>query len=189
MYQLQQQKKIDGYFRSWNAVAPVFTQYSNTLMLQHPFAFMRYYILPNSKTFFLPPMECLVCYNEMNDMVDSVAIKWFHYKSNQVTCVNKTIQASLLAPMPLLWLLSIITFCSGLLLVLIRAKQYNLSPSLLRTLLVAGAFGGVHFCFSIYASSIVFRYQYFPLIICVTFSLILTDIITTHYRNKPVTTT
>jgi len=188
MHQLQQQKKINGYFRSWHAVAPVFTQYSNTLMLQHPFAFTRYYILPNSRTFFLPSLECFSSYNEQKNTVDSVAVKWFQYKSDQVTCVNKTAQATLLAPMPWLWLLSNIVFCGGLLFVFVRAKRYKLSTDLLRTLLLAGAFWGVHFCFSIYASSIVFRYQYFPMIVCVTFSLILINIFTTHYRNKPAST-
>jgi len=185
MYQLQQQKKIDGYFRSWHAVAPVFTQYTNTLMRQHPFSYMRYYILPNTGTFFLPSLECFFSYNEQKNTVDSVAMKWFQYKSDRVTCVNKTVQAGILAPMPWLWLLSTIVFCSGLLLVLIRAKRYKLSPVLLRTLLLAGIFWGVHFCFSIYASSIVFRYQYFPMIVCVTFSLILINLFTTHYYNKP----
>jgi len=185
MYQVQQQKKINGYFRSWHAVAPVFTQFSNTLMRQHPFPFFRYYILPNSKTFFLPPMECFLSYNEKKNTVDSVAVKWFQYTSDQVTCVNYTFQAGILAPMPWLWLFSNIVFCIGLLLVLIRAKRYKLSPALLRTLLLAGAFWGVHLCFSIYASPVVFRYQYFPMIVCITFSLLLINIFTTHDRNKP----
>jgi hypothetical protein len=189
MHQLQQQKKINGYFRAWHAVAPVFTQYSNTLMLQHPVPFIRYYILPNSKTFFLPSLECFFSYNENKNTVDSVAMKWFKYKSDRVTCINKTVQATILAPMPWLWLLSNIVFCSGLLLVLIRAKRYKLSPALLRTLLLAGVFWGVNFCFSIYASSIVLRYQYFPMVATFTFSLLPINILTTHYRNKPVSTT
>ncbi len=188
MYQVQEQKKIDGYFRSWHAVAPVFTQYSNSLMLHHPLAYMRYFILPNSRTFFLPSLECFLSYNEKKNTVDSVAMKWFQYKSDRVTCVNKTVQATLLAPIPWLWLLSNIVFCSGLLLVVIRAKRYKLSPQLLRTLILAGTFWGVHLCFSIYASTIVFRYQYFPMIVCVTFSLILINILTTHYRHKPAST-
>jgi hypothetical protein len=189
MHALQKQKKIDGYFRGWHAVAPVFTQYSNTLMLQHPGAYVRYYIWPNSKAFFLPPLECFLSYNERKNTVDSIAVKWFRYKSDRVTCINKTIQATILSPMPGLWLLSNIIFCSALLFVLIRAKRYQLSPALLRTLLVAGALWGTHFCFSIYASSIVFRYQYFPMVICITFSLLLINIITIQYRNKPVSTT
>jgi len=188
MYQLQQQKKIDGYFRAWHAVAPVFTQFSNALMLQHPFAFMRYYVLPNSKEFFMPQMECFSSYNENKNTVDSVVVKWFNYKSDQVTSVNNTIQAGMLGPMRWLWFLSNIIFCGGLLVVLIQAKRYKPAPELLRTLLLAGAFWGVHFCFSIYASSIVLRYQYFPMVLCVTFSLILINIFTTQYRNKPAST-
>ncbi|OQP38822.1 hypothetical protein A4H97_19095 [Niastella yeongjuensis] len=188
MHALQKQKKINGYFRAWHAVAPVFMQYSNTLLLQHPVAYMRYYMLPNAKTFFLPPLECLLSYNEQKNTVDSVAMKWFRYKSNRVTSINKTIQASILSPMPGLWLLSNIIFCGALVFVLARAKRYRLSPVLIRTLLIAGAFWGTHFCFSIYAASIVFRFQYFPMIVTVTFSLILINILTTHDRNKPVST-
>ncbi|MBO9204100.1 MULTISPECIES: beta/alpha barrel domain-containing protein [Niastella] len=185
MHAVQKQKKINGYFNSWHAVAPVFSQYSNSLMLQHPFAFTRYYLWPNAKVFFLPPLECFLSYNEQKNTVDSVAMKWFHYKTDKVTCVNKTIQASILSPMPWLWLLSNIVFCSALVLVLVRAKRYHLSRVLLGTLLLAGTFWGVHFCFSIYATPIVFRYQYFPMTITITFSLLLINILTTHYRNKP----
>jgi hypothetical protein len=185
MYALQKQKKIKGYFRAWHAVAPVFSQYSNSLVLHHPVAFMRFYIWPNSKVFFLPPLECFRSYNEQKNTVDSVAMNWFRYNSDRVTSINKTVQATILSPMPWLWLLSNIIFCSGLILVLSRIKRYKLSPALVRTLLVAAAFWGVHFCFSIYASPIVFRYHYFPMMLLFAFSLMLINILTTHYRNKP----
>jgi len=110
MYFIQNQKKIDNYFTGWHTVAPVFSQYGNRLKWQHPVAFARYFLWPNVKNYCFPPLESLACYNEMSDTVDSTAVKWFKYKSNRVTCVNKTIQTTILQPIVYWFLLVNIVF-------------------------------------------------------------------------------
>jgi hypothetical protein len=188
MYEVQQQRKIIGYFNAWHAVAPVFSSFSNSLVRQHPVAFMRYFMWPNAKEYCLPPMESFLAYNAQKNTVDATAVKWFGYKNDQVTCLNKTIQGRLLKPIPWLFLLANIIFCITMIILIARANRYVLSTALLRTLLLAGCFWIVNFCFSIYASPIVFRYQYFPMIVFITFAMLLINILTTHYRNKPAST-
>jgi len=175
MHLLQKQRNIDDYFSGWHAVAPVFSQYSNHLEMKHPGAFARYFLWPNTKEYCLPPLESLVSYNEERDIVDSTAIKWFKYKSNRVGCFNKTIQGTLLLPVPYWFLLVNIIFCGALAVVLVKAKRYALPPALLRTLLLAGGFWIVNFCFSIYAAPVVFRFELFPAIVYTAFSLLLID--------------
>jgi hypothetical protein len=184
MYAVQKQKKIKDYFDSWHAVAPVFLQYSNRLVRQHPVAFAHYFLWPNAKYYFNPMLESLLSYNAEHDTVDSTAIKWFRYKSEQVTCIHKTIQGTILQPIPYLFLLVNIIFCLGLALVIARAKRYSLSPGLVCTLLLTGGFWLTNFCFSIYASPVLVRYQLFPMFIFSTFSLVLINIVLTHRYHK-----
>jgi hypothetical protein len=175
MHALQTERKIDDYFSAWHAVAPVFSQYSNSLIRQHPAAFARYFLWPNAKEYGLPGLESLLSYNEERETVDSTAIKWFGYKSERVGCLNKTIQGTLLWPIPWWFLMVNMFFWGTLVMLLIRARRYALSPALLRTLLLAGGFWIINFCFSIYAAPIVFRFQLFPLIVYTTFSLLMLD--------------
>jgi hypothetical protein len=175
MHTLQSERKIDDYFSAWHAVAPVFSTYSNSLIRQHPAAFARYFLWPNTKEYCLPPLESLLSYNEEREIVDSSAIKWFRYKSEKVGCLNKTIQGTLLWPIPGWFLLINMVFGGTLVMLLIRAKRYALSPALLRTLLLAGGFWIINFSFSIYAAPIVFRFQLFPLIVYTTFSCLMID--------------
>lgn len=184
MHTLQEKKKINNYFGAWHAVAPIFSQFSNRLVWQHPGAFARYFLWPNTKEYCLPPLESLLSYNEERNIVDSSAIKWFRYKSEQVGCVNKTIQGTLLQFIPYWFLLVNIVFCGSLLIVLGRAKRYSLSPALLCTFLLIAGFWITNFCFSIYAAPIVFRFQLFPLIIYSTFSIVLIQFILTRRHHS-----
>ena len=184
MHAIQKQKKIKGYFDGWHAVAPVFSQYSNRLVRQHPVAFARYFLWPNAKNYCVPPHELLL-YNEGNNTVDSSAIKWFRYKSEQVTCINKAMTGFILQPVSYLFLLINILFCLLLAIVIAGAKYYSLSPRLLRTLLLTGGCWMVNFCFSVYAAPMVIRFQYFPMIVYSAFSLVLMNVILTRrYHNS-----
>jgi hypothetical protein len=186
MYAVEKQRKLKGYFDAWHAVAPVFSEYSNQLIRQHPAAYARYFMWPNAKEYCLPTLESLLYYNEMRTTVDSSAIKWFRYKSERVTALNPTIQAKLLSPIPWLFLFVNIIFCTSLAVVLTRRKQYILSTGLLRTLLLTGAFWIINFCFSTYAAPIVFRFQLFPMIIYSAFSLVMINIIVSRrYQPSP----
>ena len=172
MHSIQKQKNIPDYFSGWHAVAPVLSQYGNRLVRQHPVAFARYFLWPNAKCYGLPQLESLKSYNENHNTVDSTAIRWFRYKSEQVTCINKTAQGFILQPVPYLFLLANIILCITLAIVIVRAKHYALSQSLLRTLLLGGSYWIINFCFSIYATPIILRYQYFPMIVIITFASI-----------------
>ncbi|THU39700.1 hypothetical protein FAM09_14485 [Niastella caeni] len=182
-HSFQIQKKINGYFNAWHAVAPIYSQYSNRLIRQHPVAFAQYYLWPNVKWYGLPKLESLCIYNTGINTVDSTAIKWFKYKSDQVRSVNKTIQGTILQPMPYWFLLVNIAFCTLLVMVIARVKRYSLPFGLFRTLLLAGGFWIINFCFSIYAAPIVLRFQFFPMIVYSTFSLVLINILFTRRHH------
>lgn len=178
MHDLEKRKNIrGGYFEAWHAAAPVFLEYSSRLVRQHPVAYAHYFMWPNATAYFLPPLESLLSYNEMRTTVDSTAIKWFRYTSERVGSLHPSIQGKILSPVPWLFLLINIVFCGLLAFLMARRKKYALSPVLLRTLLLAGAFWIINFCFSLYAAPIVFRFQLFPMIVYSAFSLLMINVI------------
>lgn len=179
-----QMQNGDTYFNTWNAVAPVFSEFSSSLVKQHPTAFAHYFLWPNIKWYCVPPLESMVVYNTGATKVDSVAINWFKFKSEQVTCISPTIQETILQPMPYWFLLVNIAFCVLLVMVIVRVKQYSLPKDLLFTLLLAGGFWVTNFVFSIYAAPIVLRFQLFPMIIYSAFSLLLINILLAHRHHK-----
>jgi len=184
MYAVEKQKKLNGYFDAWHAVAPVFLEYSSQLIRRHPIAYARYFMWPNAREYCLPTLESLLSYNEMRTTVDSTAIKWFRYKSERVAALNPRIQAKLLSPVPWLFLFVNIIFCGLLAFILVKRRQYSISPALMRTLLLAGAFWIINFCFSTYAAPIVFRFLLFPMIIYCTFSVVMINVIVSR-RYQP----
>ncbi|MCS3798683.1 hypothetical protein [Niastella sp. OAS944] len=184
MRAVEEKKKIKSYFDAWHAVAPVFLQYGNQLILQHPIAYARYFMWPNTKEYCVPPLESLLSYNEMRTTVDSTAIKWFRYKSEKMSSINPTIQGKILSPVPWLFFLVNIFFCGSLAFILIRRRQYALSPDLLRTLLLAGVFFIITFCFSTYAAPITLRYQLLPMVIYSAFLIVMINVIISR-RYQP----
>ena len=138
-------------------------------------AFVRYFIWPNAKTYFSPPLESLLSYNAGSDEIDETAMKWFRYKSTEVTSVRPALQGSLLKPVIYFFCWLNFIFWAVSLLFLFRLRKYPPAAPLTRTLLLIVAFWIINFGFSIYASSIVFRYELFPMIVFTCFVCLLLD--------------
>lgn len=162
-----------AYFNAWHAVAPVFLEYSQTLVRQHPVAFARYFMWPNAKLYIVPPIESLLAYNAGLDTVDETAADWFKYKSTRIRSVKKDRQRFLLYPMVYFFTVLNIVFCTAFLVYLFKRKQRPVATPLFLSILLAGIFWGIYFLFSTYAAPIVLRFQVFPMIVYITFSGVL----------------
>ncbi|GGA95601.1 hypothetical protein [Puia dinghuensis] len=166
----KQQNKL-SYFTAWNRVGVVFSQYGYFVVRRHPFAFLRYYGWPSTKTFFLPGLDVFAVYNEGHTEVDEVAKNWFHYPTLRPKVVSATIQARLLAPMPWIALLLNLSFIVVAALLLpsralrLRDPVFTGSYELVSAFLLANA------CFCIFASPSVFRYQVLPMILLFVFTV------------------
>lgn len=171
-YLVKNKLHYDGV-ASWGAVSPVFGVYGSHLAKQHPGAYFRYFLLPNTVNYFLPPLEKLEVYNlGMNELLDPVAQQWFGYKSMQVHCISNNFQGSLLHLFPAVFLL--VNLASFIILIsYIVTKAYKTVPRDFNyvLLLIATLFLG-NMGFSILASPIVFRYQVFPMITYIAFCLL-----------------
>jgi hypothetical protein len=62
-----------NYFQAWTALGPVYSEFGTEVILQHPFTYIRYFVLPNTRSYFFPDLEAYGTYNENRDTVAKVA--------------------------------------------------------------------------------------------------------------------
>ncbi len=160
---------------AWGKASAVFNDYGNYLVRHNTAAYFWEFVLPNSKNYFLPPLEKLEIYNLGEDHIDLIASKWFHLKSNKVGSISKILQGKILIVFPVLFMIMNLFFLGYSVVFWIRIKNTLINPGFNRTLLLAGTFLLANFCFCICATVIVFRYEVFPMISCLAFSLLLAE--------------
>jgi hypothetical protein len=159
-----------AYFTAWNRVAPVFSRYGYFLIGQHPLAFARYYLLPSAKSFFLSPLDVLSTYLDGKKEIDPVAREWFGYANGKPRVCSAVLQGRVCAPFP--WLSLVLNLAFGFMVVvyLIRRDLRDRFPTFTSCLRVAGVYLGLNFCFNVFASPSVYRYQILPLIVLFIFT-------------------
>ena len=176
-YMARHYEETDGIssIAAWGKVAPVFGQYGLYLIKRHPLAFAQYYLLVNTKNYFLPPLEKLEIYNLGQDDIATIAAFWFGYPSLKVTSVSKTLQGNVLLLYPVLFM--ILNFYFGWSLYLfIRRKGFKMAERRLSyTVALISLFVLLNAGFSIFANIIVIRYEVFPMIIFLAFPMLMTD--------------
>jgi hypothetical protein len=159
-----------SYFTAWNRVAPVFSQYGYSLLRRHPMAFSRYYLWPSAQSFFFSPLDVLNTYLDGKREIDPIARDWFGYRSTRPRVCSATLQGRICAPFPWLSLLLMPAFgvVAGFFM-LRRGLRYRY-PAFTGCLRVAGIYLAVNFCFNVFASPSVYRYQVLPLILLFIFT-------------------
>jgi hypothetical protein len=160
---------------AWGKSAIVFDQYGKFLIKRHPLAFARYYLLVNSKNYFIPPLEKLEIYNLGEDAMWPEAQGWFGYESPRVWCVSKELQGTILALFPVLFLVLNLYYLIGLIL-FIRRGGFSKATRVARySILIVSTFLALNAGFSIFANIIVIRYETFPMLVMLAFAMVLTD--------------
>lgn len=166
------------HIAAWGKSAVVFDQYGKFLIKRHPIAFARYYLLVNSKNYFIPPLEKLEIYNLGEDFMWDEGQIWLDYHSPTMWCVSKELQGTILAPFPLFFCLLNIYYVISIFL-LFRRDYFRKSPKIVQyTVVTIAVFLILNAAFSIFANIIVIRYQIFPMLIFLTFSLMQMDYVT-----------
>lgn len=171
------------YVAAWGKSAVVFDQYGKFLIKRHPLAFARYYLLVNSKNYFIPPLEKLEVYNLGEDYMWDNAQDWFHYNKPSMWCISKELQGTILAPFPLFFLLLNIYYAFSLFLFYRRNGIRSAGNVARFTILIIFIFLLTNAAFSIFANIIVIRYQIFPMLVILTFSLLQMDYVTAFTEN------
>jgi hypothetical protein len=185
IYMYQHYKISDDYSSvvAWGKASAVFNNYGTYLASHNPAAYFWEFILPNSKNFFLPPLEKLEIYNLGEDHIDPIASRWFHFKSNKVSSISNDLQGKILYVFPALFMILNLYFIGYLIVFGIRNKYRLIEPMVKRSLILSATFLLANFGFCICATVIVFRYEVFPMISCLVFGLILTEWV--DKKNQP----
>jgi hypothetical protein len=164
-----------GSVAQWGKVAPVFGQYGLFLIKRHPLAYAQYYLLVNTKNYFLPPLEKLEVYNLGMDEIWPIGAYWFGYHSLKIKAISKTLQGTLLFMYTALFAILNLYFAISLFLFIRRNGLKRADRHFTYTILIVSGFLLLNMGFSIFANIIVIRYQVFPMIVFLAFTLLLTD--------------
>lgn len=169
---------------AWGKVAPVFGDYGRFLIKRYPLAYARYYLLVNTKNYFLPPLEKLEIYNLGADSIWKRGQSWFSMATPKVKSINKYLQGLILLPYPTLFMLLNVFYSIALVRLIIKKK---LSDKITLPAIVIGIitlFLILNFFFSIFANIIVIRYQIFPMILLLSFGLLTLDILQISKKDR-----
>jgi hypothetical protein len=160
---------------AWGAVAPIYGSYGKFLILNHPVAFARHFLLPNTLNYCLPPLEKLEVYNLGQEEVYPLAAKWFHYPGTHVKAISLKMQGAILLLFPGIFLVANLFFIWTLILWIRTSRTRVKDLPFQQALLIIGLLLLANFGFSVLASPIVFRYQVLPMILCFSFSLLIAE--------------
>lgn len=157
-------------FKKWASVAPLYGEYGRYLIQSHPADYIRYYILPNTISYAVPPVEFLNQYNMRRDSVGDQVKNWFSYKTKHIKFYAKEIKmlnghSVLAALINVCFIISIIGY--------FLFNTYKVNRSSISCLKLCTALWVINMLFSILASPVVLRYQVFVLIIILSLTIVL----------------
>jgi hypothetical protein len=161
-------------YKKWASMGPLYSSYGWHIIKKYPLHFLRYFVWPNSRKYFSPPVEYLGYYNWGKATVLGSATKWFGYTNNQVKTRMKSNRVWILQHYPF-WI-SIINLIMLLMLlsyILLKGWKYNTTFN--KSILLAGFFWIANAGFTIFTCSAALRFQAFPALFSATFSLLLID--------------
>lgn len=157
------------YLKRWSSQATLFSDYGSRYMANHPKNYMRYFLLPNLRAYYLPPAEFLGVYNMGSDSVSMSAKLWFDLKTQRVQTYFKSKRIQMAK---IYTVLSAIINTLFLLSVMGTVLLYGLRliPKPLWMMVIVWS---VHIVFSVLASPVVLRYEIFTMILALSGLLIL----------------
>ncbi len=160
---------------AWGKSAVVFDQYGKFLIKRHPWAYARYYLLVNSKNYFIPPLEKLEIYNLGEDSMWVEGQYWLGYPSPKVWSISKELQGTVLALFPVSFLVLNLYYAIALFLFIRRGGLQKASRVVRLTIGTITLFLVLNAGFSIFANIVVIRYEIFPMLVFLAFAMLLTD--------------
>ncbi len=151
------------YFRTWNALGPVYSKFGKAVILQKPWSYFTHFVLPNAKAYIFPPLEMYKTYMEDSDTIAAVASKYFHYKTNKTPAHHPAVYSFVFIPVQILFVaVNFIFITLGLYYFL--SGKYKTQPLLFNNTLVCfAALYIINFFFVVLLAPSVIRYHIFIL--------------------------
>jgi hypothetical protein len=77
---------------AWCQLAPVVFDYGKTIILKHPWEYVRYYLIPNTVNYFFPLTYEFTRHNSGETNVRPMVKEWFKYKDTKIACTYPRLQ-------------------------------------------------------------------------------------------------
>jgi hypothetical protein len=164
-----------GELPTWGKLNVPFGEYGSYLIRTHPFGYFFHYLLPNSKSYFVPPLSDIRVYNYGHDSIWKPGQLWFDYPKPVVHAFSYDFQYYVLAIFPLLFLGLNVFFAVQYTRYRMTVKKTGLRGDLYRPFIFAAVFLLLNAAFTILANGPCLRYEWTPLLIFVVFSCMLVD--------------
>lgn len=171
-------------FWLYNRMGHHWSSYAKALIKQHPGAYIRYYLLPNVITYFLPVLEQFTVYSMGRNKVPVQVARWFHWKDRRIAAVWPEGAYYLIGGFrPLFLLLNIALLFLGVTLYRKRSviKMHPVQRKILIVMGLAFAGNGALLIISI---PVMLRYQAFALFLGTLLLLSVMTILREHARSN-----
>jgi hypothetical protein len=172
------------YFQGWTAIGPVYNDFGTSVILQKPGAYLKHFVLPNTKKYFFPELEAYDSYNQGADTMAKVAKDYYEYETNKVKVSAAGLHKAVMLPWKYLFPFINFLFLATVLVYLstgtFKRVKKLFNQSLLLYLLVY--FGNLLFVSALAPN--VFRYHVFIVTLCVVFIVYLLQMIATNFQKK-----
>ena len=167
-------KDSTAEFKKWASMGPLYKEYGSYIIRKYPLHFAAYFMWPNTRKYYAPPVEFLESYNSGNDFVVDQAKNWFGYKSTHIKPRMQNIKTWVLDFYPILsGIINVVMLFGLLYYILLKGWKYNQTFN--ETVILGGSFWLLNAAFTIAASSAALRFQSFPVLLTTTFALLLVD--------------
>jgi len=184
-HHFQSAKTEQQVVANWGEASAAFEPFGKYIISHHPIAYVRYFMLPNTLHYFLPPLSHIEVYNYGENNIDPKAQVWFHYPKPEVHCFSHNLQGLLIIYEALFLLFNLyylLQFIKHLRRDKIIASFINIYSS---HWLTAG-FILLNFGFSVFATLNILRYQIVPMLLLLAFGLLASDYLEeTEKKRKP----
>lgn len=165
---------ISSELKKWASMGPLYKSYGIYIILQYPQKFINYFLWPNAKKYYAPPIEFLENYNTGKTYVKNETKDWFGYKSTKISTRMQSKRIWILNYYPILsGIINIVMLC--ILIFYGILKGWQLTPLLNKGIVLSSAFWFINAGFTIFASSAALRFQSFPIILTTIFVALLLD--------------
>jgi hypothetical protein len=174
MEQQFQKDTTAGRLKKWAAMGPLYGEYGTYIIKQYPLQYTQYFLWPNAKKYYSPPVEFLGQYNGDKDTVLNIAKVWFGYKSQKVTLRLKDRNVNILNFYPILSGTMNFMFLSCFICFIILNGFKSADP-FRKCILLTATIWVLNAGFTILVSPAALRFQAFPILLVTTFPMLIVD--------------
>jgi hypothetical protein len=160
--------------KKWASMGPLYKSYGLYIIRKYPLHFATWFLWPNAKKYYAPPVEFLEIYNTGKSDVTQQTKLWFGYKNRQIKIRMEDPKIWVLDFFPILsGVINVLMLFGMLYFLLLKGWQYNQAFN--KPVILGCVVWLLNALFTIFASSAALRFQSFPILLTTIFAVLLID--------------